>query len=117
VAQNAARGHRLAPGATAAPFSPAKWHARVVLCDGRRYRAVVLPLGFRFDVDAVLIGGVAHRKDCEGLQRPLPNDAVSISAAGVHQAQRCPRGCPKCRPPFETMLSYQLARSAEARVP
>jgi hypothetical protein len=83
----------------------------------RRYRAVVLPLGFRFDVDAVLVGGVAHRKDCDRLPRALPHDAVSVSAGEAHRAQRCPRECPKCQPPFETMLTYQLERSVEALVP
>jgi hypothetical protein len=66
------------------------------------------PLGFRFDVDAVVVGVVAHRKECDRLQRPLPNDAVSVRAAGVHRATRCPRECPDCRPPFETLLSHQL---------
>jgi hypothetical protein len=76
----------------------------------------VLPLGFRFDVDAVLVGGVAHRKDCERLPRALPHDAVSVSAGETHRAQRCPRECPKCQPPFETMLTYQLERPVEALV-
>jgi len=84
---------------------------------GRRYGAVVLPLRFRFDVDAVLVAGVAHRQDCDHLQLPLPDDAVSVRAAGVHRAERCPRECPKCHPPFETMLSYQLERFVEALVP
>jgi hypothetical protein len=87
------------------------------MADRRRYRAVVLPLGFKFDVDAVLVGGVAHRKDCDRLPRALPHDAVSVSAAGVHRAERCPRECPKCQPPFETMLSYQLERSIEVLAP
>jgi len=77
----------------------------------------VLPLGFRFDVDAVLVDGVAHRRECDRLQRPLPNDAVSVRAAGVHRTARCPRECPDCRPPFETMLSYQLEHSIETPVP
>jgi len=76
----------------------------------------MLPLGFKFDVDAVLVGGVAHRKDCGHLPRTLPHDAVSVGAAGVHWAQRCPRECPECHPPFETMLSYQRERSVEAPV-
>jgi hypothetical protein len=75
---------------------------------------VLLPLGFRFEVDAVLVGGVAHRTDCDRIQRPLPDDAVSVGAAGVHRADRCPRECPQCHPPFETLLSYQLERSVEA---
>ncbi len=87
------------------------------MTERRRYGAVVLPLGFRFDVEAVLVGGVAHRKDCDRLPRALPHDAVSVSPTGVYRAERCPRECPKCHPPFETMLSYQLERSVEALVP
>jgi hypothetical protein len=68
----------------------------------------VLPLGFRFQVKAVLVVGVAHREDCDPLQRSLPDDAVSVRAAGIHRAECCPQECPKCRPPFETMLSCQL---------
>jgi hypothetical protein len=77
----------------------------------------VLPLGFRFDVDAVLIDGVAHRPDCDCLPRLLPADAVRVRAAGVHRGERCPRECPKCRPPFETMLSYELERFIAAPLP
>jgi hypothetical protein len=76
----------------------------------------VLPLGFRFDVDVVIIGGVAHGADCTELPRDLPPGAVSVSAAGVHRADRCPRECPRCRPPFETLLTHQLERSVEMRV-
>jgi len=76
----------------------------------------VLPLGFRFDVDAVLVGGVAHRGDCDRLPRPLPDGAVSVCATVVVRAERCPRACPECRPPFETILGYQLERSTEALV-
>jgi hypothetical protein len=76
----------------------------------------VLPLGFRFDVDAVIVGGVAHCADCPELPRDLPPGAASVSAAGVHQADGCPRECPRCRPPFETLLTHQLERSVEALV-
>jgi hypothetical protein len=76
----------------------------------------VLPLGFRFDVDAVIVGHVAHRADCDRVPRRLPHDAISIPAAGVHRAERCPRECPRCRPPFETLLTHQLERSVEALV-
>jgi hypothetical protein len=48
----------------------------------RRYRRLVRPLGFRFDVDAVIVGGVAHRGECDRLQRPLPDDAVVVRSAG-----------------------------------
>lgn len=47
----------------------------------------MLPLGFRFDVDAVLVGGVAHRKECERLQRTLPDDAIPVRAAAIHRAE------------------------------
>jgi hypothetical protein len=77
----------------------------------------VPPLGFRFDVDAVIIGGVAHRSVCDRLNRPLPDDAVSVRAGGVHRADRCPCECPQCRPPFETMLSYELERPVAAIAP
>jgi hypothetical protein len=64
----------------------------------------------------VLVGDVAHRKDWDRLQRPLPDGEVSVRAAWVHRAERCPWECPNCRPLFETMLSYQLERSVEALV-
>jgi hypothetical protein len=76
----------------------------------------MLPLGFRFDVDAVIVDGVAHRTDCEWLPGELPPDAISIPAGGVHQADRCPRECERCGPPFETLLTHQLERSLEALV-
>jgi hypothetical protein len=68
----------------------------------------VLPLGFRFDIDAVDGRGVAHRTDCNFLAQPLPDDAVSVCTAGVIRAERCRRERPSCRPPFETLLSKQL---------
>jgi hypothetical protein len=71
---------------------------------------VVLALGFRFDVDAVIIGGTAHRPGCELLTEPLPRHAQAIPAGGVYRALCCPRQCPRCRPAFETLLSYQLER-------
>jgi hypothetical protein len=77
----------------------------------------VLPLGFRFDVDAVIIGGVAHRSDCDHLERPLPEHAVSVRAAGVHRTDRCPHECPHCRPAFETLLSYELERPVAVIAP
>jgi hypothetical protein len=77
----------------------------------------VLPLGFKFDVDAVLVDGVAHRRNCGRVTRPLPHDAVSVRAAGDYRAKRCPRECPYCRPPFETLLSYQLEPPVAALAP
>jgi hypothetical protein len=68
----------------------------------------VLPLGFRFDVDAVLIGEVAHRAGCEQAAAASSADAVFVVAGDVHRAERCPRECPHCRPPFETLLTHQL---------
>ena len=72
---------------------------------------MVPPLGFRFDVDAVLLGGVAHRAECRLLPTLLPAVAISLAEGEVYSAERCPRECPDCRPPFETLLSYQLAFS------
>lgn len=67
----------------------------------------VQPLGFRFDVDAVIVDGVAHRSDC-ALVAPLrPAGAVWLAAGEVYRSQRCPREC-ACAPAFETLLSYQL---------
>ena len=74
----------------------------------------MLPLGFRFDVDAVVIGGVAHRSDCDQINKALADDGVDVFAGGVHRAEWCPRVCPKCRPLFETLLSYQLQDSIGA---
>ena len=74
----------------------------------------MIPLGFRFDVDVVIVEGVAHRPDCTGLRPALPDDAIPVPAAGVYRSERCPRACPMCRPPFETLLSYQLERPTEA---
>jgi hypothetical protein len=76
----------------------------------------VLPLGFRFDVDAVVIGGVAHRSDCDQINDALADDAVDVVAGGIHRAERCPRECPTCRPPFETLLTHQLERQVLAQV-
>jgi hypothetical protein len=68
----------------------------------------VLPLGFRFDVDTIVIGGVAHRSDRERVGGIAAADAVRVFAGGFHRAERCPRECPHCRPPFETLLTHQL---------
>ena len=68
----------------------------------------VLPLGFRFDVDAVLVEGVAHRSDCDYVHRTSADGAIHVSAGGVHMAERCPRECPRCRPEFATLLTHQL---------
>jgi len=76
----------------------------------------VLPLGFRFDVDAVVIGGVAHRSNCRQVADDAAIDAVHILAGGVHRAECCPRECLSCRPPFETLLTHQLEHSLEALV-
>ncbi len=78
---------------------------------------MVLALGFRFGVDAIVVGAVAHRSDCEHLANASADDAIHVFAGGVHRAERCPRECPTCRPPFDTLLTYQLERSAGALVP
>jgi len=72
----------------------------------------MLPLGFRFDVDAVLLRGVAHRADCRLLPTPLPADALSLALGELHRSARCPGECPVCHPAFQTLLSFQLERPA-----
>jgi hypothetical protein len=78
---------------------------------------LVLPLGFRFDVDAIVIAGVAHRSGCERVAGVSVSDAVCVVAGGVHRAERCPRECPHCRPPFATLLTHQLDRRVGAIAP
>jgi hypothetical protein len=73
----------------------------------------VQPLGFRFDVDAMIVDATAHRADCPLMPPTLPPDAVRVSAGEVYRSQRCPREC-ACAPPFETLLSYQLATGSAA---
>jgi hypothetical protein len=77
----------------------------------------VLPLGFRFDVDAVVIGGVAQRSGCQRVTDVSAADVVHVLAGGVHRAERCPRECPRCRPPFETLLTHQLELAVGAVAP
>lgn len=38
----------------------------------------------------------------------MPDDAVAIPAAGIYLPERCPQVCGRCRPGFETLLSYQF---------
>ena len=116
--KKAERGYRLASLATNSPPSPDAWHTWVGVLftpRRRRYGGRVLPLGFRFDVDAVVISGVAHRRDCDQIKGAVADDAVHLLAGGVHRAQRCPRECPRCQPPFET-LTHQLERRIAAPV-
>jgi hypothetical protein len=70
-------------------------------------RSRMQPLGFRFDLDALLIEGTAHRTGCPLIPALPPVDAVRLAAGDVYRSQRCPRVC-ECSPPFETLLSYQL---------
>jgi hypothetical protein len=39
----------------------------------------MLPLGFKFDVDAVIVAGVAHRLDCSLLPADLPDEAAPLA--------------------------------------
>ena len=111
--QKAERGYRLAGDAPATPSSPGVAIGVVlVTSEERRYGAVVLPLGFRFYVDSVIVAGVAHRADCDRVPRRWSNEAISVPAAGVHRAERCPRECPRCQPPFETLLTHELENQA-----
>jgi hypothetical protein len=65
----------------------------------------MLPLGFRFDVDAVILDGTAHEPTCPLLPPTLPPGATRLVAGEVYWAQRCPREC-GCATSFETLLSY-----------
>ena len=64
-------------------------------------------LGFRFDVDAVVIDGVAHREQCALVAIVPPVGTVRIAAGGVYLSERCPRTC-RCSPLFETLLGYAI---------
>jgi hypothetical protein len=66
------------------------------------------PLGFRFDVDAVIIDGAAHKPDCPLIPSASPASVVRTAAGEVYHAQRA-HEC-ECAPWFETLLSYQLER-------
>jgi hypothetical protein len=77
----------------------------------------VLPLGFRFDADAVIVSGLAHRRGCRLLPARLPADAVAVAASGVYRSERCPRECPPLPASFETLLSYQLGPAVAEPVP
>ena len=65
--QKAERGYRLRRGDAAPRRRSSKPASSCSRASGGATVALVLPLGFRFDVDAVLIGGVAHRS---GLRAP-----------------------------------------------
>ena len=56
--------------------------------------ALVRPLGFRFDVDAVIVGGMAHRANCGELPPHLPRTlwrsrrSACIEPSGAHVSVR-----------------------------
>ena len=77
----------------------------------------MLPLGFRFDLDAVIVAGVAHRADCGLLPTWLSAPTIAVAAGGAYRSEGCPWVCPVCRPTFETLLSYELARPTADVVP
>jgi hypothetical protein len=77
----------------------------------------MLPLGFRFDVAAVIVDGIAHRTDCVLLGEAGHNHgAVEVAAGGVYLSQRCPRVC-ACTPRFETLLTHQVDALPSAGTP
>jgi hypothetical protein len=76
----------------------------------RQYGDAMDPLGFRFDVDAIIVSGVAHRAGCSLASHAHASTQVEVGSGGVYRADRCPRERPRCRPPFETMLSYQFGQ-------
>ena len=67
-------------------------------------------LGFRFDCDAVIRDGVAHRTYCPLVPAILPPSAMIVPAGGVYRSEWRPRPC-TCAPPFETLLAHQVAVS------
>ncbi len=82
--QKAERGYRLPAAPRRAPRRRSSTPAVVLFTPRRRrYRGRVLPLGFRFEVDAVLVGGVAHRSGLRQVCAPtLPDEAVRVAPAG-----------------------------------
>jgi hypothetical protein len=62
-------------------------------------------------VDAIIVSGIAHRAGCSLASHAHAGTQVEVASGGVYRADRCPRECPHCRPPFETMLSYQLEQA------
>ena len=63
-----------------------------------RYRRGVVPLGFRFDTGAVVVGGVAHRAGCVLLPDALPPRSVLLDVGGVYWSKRSlPSGVPALR--------------------
>jgi hypothetical protein len=89
--------------------------AAVLAAEGN-VRVAMQPLGFRFDEDAVLLDGTAHRTDCPLLPVPLPRDAVRLCAGEILRAERCPRAC-NCAARFETLLSFQLVAATSSNPP
>jgi hypothetical protein len=75
----------------------------------------MLPLGLRFDVDAVILDGTAHTMACPLLPAVLSPGATRFDASETHWAHRCPREC-LCAPPFETLLSYKVGSAARTAV-
>ena len=72
-------------------------------------------MGFRFDVDAVILDGTAHIAACRLLPPMLPSGATRLVAGETYWAHRCPREC-GCAPPFETLLSYKVEPARRAQV-
>ncbi len=66
------------------------------LCSTGRsgYGDLVRPLGFRFDVNAVLVEGVAHRAECRRLPMPVPADALSVARGGCVALSAAPTNVP-----------------------
>ena len=75
----------------------------------------MLPLGFRFDVDAVILEETAHTVACPLVPAVLPAAASWLAVGEMYWAQRCQREC-GCAPPFETILSYKVEPAGRAQV-
>jgi hypothetical protein len=74
----------------------------------------VLPLGFRFDVDAVIIDGTAHG-GLPTASTGAPGERDPADAGDTYWARCCPRDC-GCAPLFETLLSYTREPAARLSV-
>lgn len=69
--------------------------------------AGVETLAFRFEHDAVVLDGWAHRATCWRLRVPLPEHARLVCAGGSVRSDSCPLECPACAPAFVTLLGHQ----------
>ena len=68
----------------------------------------MLPLGFRFEVDAVILGGMAHRQGCPELELSAP--LVSVAAGESYRSDRSPAMSALPTAVRGLVFTYQLER-------